>query len=112
MTVADLGGDKGGCTLDWIGGYRLHRKRCRKRRWVSGILHDLTSGETEVEASVRNVMSRGRDENPADPVESDLAPRVTVADRDRGAGGSFLKCVLSGRNFDLNWHYWRHVWQS
>jgi hypothetical protein len=31
-----------------------------------------------------------RDENPAAPVEPDLASRVTVADRDRGAGGSFL----------------------
>jgi hypothetical protein len=31
------------------------------------------------------------DEKPEDPLESDLAPRVTVAERDLGCGGSFLR---------------------
>jgi len=34
-------------------------------------------------------LCRGGRDRPEEPAESDLAVRVTVADRDRGAGGSF-----------------------
>jgi len=39
---------------------------------------------------------RGGRDRPEEPAESDLAARVTVADRERGAGGSFRNVSSGG----------------
>jgi hypothetical protein len=45
-------------------------------------------------------LGRGGRESPEEPAESDLAERVTVADRDLGAGASFRN-VSSGRGISI-----------
>ena len=90
-TALGLGGDKGGCALDGIGGTGCVERGIGRGGWGFGdtARFDL-GGDWGWGIGSVALCRGGRDEKPADPVEPDLASRVTVADRDRGAGCSFL----------------------